>query len=438
MDERLARWQAWLYERLKAYEVAGLKALRPSLENMKKWDQHLGHPHRHYPILHIAGTNGKGSTAAFLAAILQTAGYRVGLHTSPHFFAFTERMRINGQEPPIEWVDQFLKAHKAFILAHNLSFFEVTVGMSLAWFAEAAVDIALVEVGLGGRWDATNVVTPEVAIITPIDWDHVEILGPTLAHIAQEKAGIIKPNRPLVIAPSQQPIALTVLTEVARTVSAPYFIAPQPLTPKDWLKEGRSLYRVFEDPTRQRLYKSNLGANYQGVNIATALLAIEVLKAQGWRIDEHAITYGLAEAANLAPLWGRLQWVWNGDQLALLDVAHNPHGLRALLESLSTLPHLPNAIILGFSREKDIRTCLEIIKEGRSGSLYLTAAQNPRALPPESLEKAAYDIGLKPDRVFPTALDALSYSLEAGQTPLVTGSLFLVADALKALWTHPH
>jgi dihydrofolate synthase / folylpolyglutamate synthase len=206
MRTGLQAWQAWLYQRLTAYELSGRKGLHPTLSFMQKWDARLGYPHRAYPIIHIAGTNGKGSTAAFLASILQWAGYRVGYHTSPHFFAFTERMRVNGEEPPESWVDAFLSQHADFAAHENLSFFEVTVGMSFAWFREAQVDIAVVEVGLGGRWDATNVIeSPVVSVITPIDWDHVEILGPTLRHIASEKAGIIKPTGPSWFHPPSRP-----------------------------------------------------------------------------------------------------------------------------------------------------------------------------------------------------------------------------------------
>lgn len=188
MDPRIAAWEEWLLSRLVAYEQSGRKGLHPTLSYMQAWDEALEHPHRRYPIIHIAGTNGKGSTASFLAAVLQAAGYRVGLHTSPHLHTFTERMRVNEQLPPADWVDAFLQKYHPTIEALNLSFFEATVGMSFARFAEAAVDIAVVEVGLGGRWDATNVLSPHLCVITAIGEDHKEILGPTIADIAREKA----------------------------------------------------------------------------------------------------------------------------------------------------------------------------------------------------------------------------------------------------------
>ncbi|MCS6790944.1 MAG: Mur ligase family protein, partial [Bacteroidia bacterium] len=236
MEESLQHWQNWLYARLEAYERSGRKALHPTLSYMQAWDDRLGYPHRQYPILHIAGTNGKGSTSALLASVLMAAGYKVGLHTSPHLWHFTERMRVQGREPSPTWIDSFLKTWHKEIEALQLSFFEATVGMSLAYFAEEKVDIAVVEVGLGGTWDATNIVSPELAVITPIGLDHVEILGPTLTHIAKEKAGIIKPNCPVVVAPTQPPEALRVFETVAKEKTASLYQAdPYLLQPGAWI-----------------------------------------------------------------------------------------------------------------------------------------------------------------------------------------------------------
>ncbi len=436
MRQCLDRWQTWLYERLSAYEVSGRKALHPTLTFMQAWDAHLRHPHRAYPIIHIAGTNGKGSTAAFLASILQWAGYRVGYHTSPHFFYFTERMRVNGEEPPESWVEEFLTTHAGFITTQNLSFFEVTVGMSLAWFREAQVDIAVVEVGLGGRWDATNVVEgPLVSVITPIDWDHVEILGPTLRHIAREKAGIIKPDCPVVVSPAQPPEALEVFRETAEYQKAPLHVCEAPLTPLDWVLEGDYPYRRFSDS--DQVYLSDLPGDYQGVNIRTALQTIVCLRGKGWSIPDEAIRKGIQHAARTAPLWGRTQWLFPEGVPLLLEVAHNPQGFSALRQLLEKAPYQPEIVIVGFSSDKDYAGALSHL-QGLSVALWAVAARNPRALPPAEITYAAQKLGLIAREEGPTVSDALRRALSHKKPVAVTGSIFVVAEALSALRTYAH
>jgi len=438
MRTGLQAWQAWLYQRLTAYELSGRKGLHPTLSFMQKWDARLGYPHRAYPIIHIAGTNGKGSTAAFLASILQWAGYRVGYHTSPHFFAFTERMRVNGEEPPESWVDAFLSQHADFAAHENLSFFEVTVGMSFAWFREAQVDIAVVEVGLGGRWDATNVIeSPVVSVITPIDWDHVEILGPTLRHIASEKAGIIKPTRPVVVSPAQPPEAIEVFHETAHAKNAPLHLSPPPLHPLDWVLAGGIPYRRFQDPLSGKVYLSDLPGDYQGVNIRTALQVVEVLRTHGWAIADTAVEMGLQNAARTAPLWGRTQWLFHEGTPILLEVAHNPQGFAALRQLLEQAPYQPEIFLVGFSSDKDYEGALAALR-GLPIEVWAVAAQNPRALDPAVVAAAAQRLGLSA-RVIQAPVAAAFQEALTRQKPLaITGSLFLVAEALSALRTNPH
>lgn len=434
MRQGLDRWQAWLYERLSAYELGGRKALHPTLTFMQAWDAHLGYPHRAYPVIHIAGTNGKGSTAAFLASILQWAGYRVGYHTSPHFFYFTERMRVNGEEPPESWVEDFLTTHAEFIIRQNLSFFEVTVGMSLAWFREAQVDIAVVEVGLGGRWDATNVVeAPLVSVITPIDWDHVDILGPTLRHIAREKAGIIKPGCPVVVSPAQPPEALEVFYETAEYQKAPLYVCEAPLTPQDWVLERDYPYRRFSDS--EQVYLSDLPGDYQGVNICTALQTIARLRERGWTIPDEAIKQGIQYAARTAPLWGRTQWLFPEGVPLLLEVAHNPQGFSALRQLLEKAPYQPEIVIVGFSSDKDYMGALRHLR-GLSVVLWAVAAQNPRALLPAEIVRAAQELGLLAIEGGATVPEALHKALSQKKPVAVTGSIFVVAEALSALRTY--
>jgi len=403
---------------------------------MQAWDAHLRHPHRAYPIIHIAGTNGKGSTAAFLASILQWAGYRVGYHTSPHFFYFTERMRVNGEEPPESWVEEFLTTHAGFITTQNLSFFEVTVGMSLAWFREARVDIAVVEVGLGGRWDATNVVEgPLVSVITPIDWDHVEILGPTLRHIAREKAGIIKPGCPVVVSPAQPPEALEAFHETAEYQKAPLHVCEAPLTPLDWVLERDYPYRRFSDSGQ--VYLSDLPGDYQGVNLRTALQTIVCLRGKGWSIPDEAIRKGIQHAARTAPLWGRTQWLFIEGIPVLLEVAHNPQGFSALRQLLEKAPHRPEILIVGFSSDKDYTGALRHL-QGLSVKLWAVAARNPRALAPAEIACAAQKLGLMSSEQGPTVSEALRKALSYKKPVAVAGSIFVVAEALSALRTYAH
>ncbi len=434
MGQGLDWWQAWLYKRLSAYELGGRKALHPTLTFMQAWDAHLRYPHRAYPVIHIAGTNGKGSTAAFLASILQWAGYRVGYHTSPHFFYFTERLRVNGAEPPESWVKDFLTTHAEFIIRQNLSFFEVTVGMSLAWFREAQVDIAVVEVGLGGRWDATNVVeAPLVSVITPIDWDHVDILGPTLRHIAREKAGIIKPGCPVVVSPAQPPEALEVFHTTAEYQKAPLYMCEAPLTPLDWVLEESYPYRQFSDP--EQVYLSDLPGDYQGVNIRTALQTIACLREKGWSIPDEAVRKGIQHAARTAPLWGRTQWLFPEGVPLLLEVAHNPQGFSALRRLLEKAPYQPELVIVGFSSDKDYVGALRHLR-GLSVRLWAVAAQNPRALPPAQIVRAAQTLGLTAIEEGPTVSDALRKALSYKKPAVITGSIFVVAEALSALRTY--
>ncbi len=429
----IEHWQAWLYSRLRAYEQSGRKALHPTLDFMRQWDAQLKHPHRAYPIIHIAGTNGKGSTSAFLAAILQAAGYRVGLHTSPHLWRFTERMLVNGQEPPDAWVEAFLSRWQATIEALQLSFFEATVGMTLARFADAGVDIAIVEVGLGGRWDATNIITPLLSVITPIGWDHVEILGPTIKHIAAEKAGIIKPHRPVILARQTHPEVLPVVEQVAHAQGATLIDATHyhRLEALHWAPLPEGYRRIFLDRQTGQTYASPLTGDYQAINLETVLTVVDYLRAQGWDIPAEAVREGIETVHEKTCLYGRGQWVIQKRKVLLFDVAHNPHGFAALRELIRHAPVPLESLVIGFSGEKDIPRCLEALG-GWRGRIFFTAARNSRALAPQQLQRTAASIGYSGEALFPVER-ALSAALDSSQSVLVTGSVYLVAEALSAV-----
>ncbi|MCX8113117.1 MAG: bifunctional folylpolyglutamate synthase/dihydrofolate synthase [Bacteroidia bacterium] len=426
----MAAWQQWLYGRLRAYELNGRKALHPTLEFMKRWDALLGHPHRRYPIIHVAGTNGKGSTSAFLASILQAAGYRVGLHTSPHFWYFTERMRVNGAEPPEAWVEGFLSRWKSTIEDLQLSFFEATVGMSLAYFAEAGVDVAVVEVGLGGLWDATNIVEPLLSVITPIGWDHVEILGPTIADIARQKGGIIKPGCPVVVSPQEHEEVLPVLRMIAQSQKAPITEAHYRLRPTSWILESQTYRRVFLEEKTGLSYTSDLTGDYQAVNIATVLSTVEVLESLGWKVGDQAIREGLASAGERAPIWGRAQWIVKGRNTFVLDVAHNPPAFAALRRLINNAPISLEGLIIGFSQDKDIEESLRALG-GWEGPVFFAEARNPRALGAHTLQRLAEPLGYK-GTAFGDVVQALQRAMDSCQSLLITGSIYLVAEALSA------
>lgn len=429
-------WQEWLYGRLHAYEKSGRKGLHPTLDFMRRWDERLDHPHHQYPIIHIAGTNGKGSTSALLASILQKGGYRVGLHTSPHLWRFTERMRVNGKEPPDSWVDAFLSRWQGEIEAMGLSFFEATVGMSLAYFAEAQVDIAIVEAGLGGRWDATNIITPLLSVITAIGWDHVEILGPTIAHIAREKGGIIKHGRPVVVAPQSHPEVLPVLKSIAEAASSPFYLSDgYGFSAAGWIEMPETFLRVFREEKTGQIYESELTGDYQVVNLSTVFTVIDVLRGLGWYIPESAIREGIRWVATTASLFGRGQWIRGGGKTILLEVAHNPPGFEALRQFLEKSPVPLEGLILGFSREKDIAGALRALG-GWQGPVFFTQAQNPRALSPDRLRDIAAALGYKGES-YPTIHSALHAAHSMCQSFLITGSVFLVAEALSAIYTGP-
>lgn len=428
----IEQWQAWLYSRLQAYEQSGRKALHPTLDYMRSWDVQLGHPHRAYPIIHVAGTNGKGSTAAFLAAILQAAGYRVGLHTSPHLWRFTERMLVNGQEPSDTWVDAFLARWRETIETLQLSFFEATVGMSLACFADAGVDIAVVEVGLGGRWDATNIIEPLVSVITPIGWDHVEILGPTIENIAGEKAGIIKPGCPVIISRQSHPEVLPVFYHTAEHRGAPLTeaIHYHKVESAGWRRLPDTYHRVYLDTQTGESYTSPLSGDYQTTNLETVLTVVDHLRVSGWEIPQSAVHEGIQTVTEKTHLRGRGQWLLRQGKTLLFDVAHNPPGFLALRTLLQRAPEAPQGLVIGFSREKDVVECLRALG-GWDGPVFFTAARSSRALPPAELRDIAASVGYQGEVVSPVER-ALMEALARCERVLVTGSVYLVAEALSA------
>ena len=345
----------WMFSQLPMYQRQGKTAFRKDLTNSIALSKHLNFPESTFKTIHVAGTNGKGSASHMLASVLQESGYKVGLYTSPHLKDFRERIKINGKLiKKIEVVD-FIKNNKSFFETNQLSFFEMTVGLAFECFAKHKVDIAVVEVGLGGRLDSTNIITPEVSVITNIGYDHTQFLGETLPEIAFEKAGIIKHKVPVVIGEYQKEV-FQVFEKIAKEKSAPLFLASK---------------------NENNTYTSDLKGSYQILNIKTVLQTIEVLKTKGFAISEKNIKNGLQKVVKNTGLMGRWQ-VLNEQPKAICDTAHNAEGLRYVLKQLEEEKYEQLHIVFGVVNDKDLTSILPLFP--KNAIYYFCKPNIPRGL----------------------------------------------------------
>jgi dihydrofolate synthase/folylpolyglutamate synthase len=416
----------YLINSLPMFQRVGASAFKKDLSNTLALCAHLGNPELRLRTVHVAGTNGKGSTSHTLAAVLQSAGYKTGLYTSPHLKSFTERIRINGQEIPEQAVVQFVEANKAFFDELKPSFFEMTVGMAFWYFAQQQVDIAIVEVGMGGRFDSTNVIRPELSVITNIGWDHVQFLGNTLTAIAGEKAGIIKEGIPVVISHTQ-PETTEVFLQKAKEVSAPIVFADQRVHVEKIYSEARQALFTIEKDGKKSESKFALLGNYQRHNLPGILVSIDILKESGWEISSHAVERGLAEVTSLTGLKGRWQ-ILNQKPMIIADTGHNEPGIREILSQLKTYSYKKLWMILGMVQDKDISKILAILPI--EASYIFCQANLPRALPAIHLAEKAAAFGLL-GQVIPDVNAALNFARKnAGPDDLifVGGSTFVVAE----------
>ena len=421
----------YLYNSAPLFQQVGSAAYKEGLENTYTLDEYFGHPHRRFRTIHIAGTNGKGSCSHTLAAILQSAGYRVGLYTSPHLVDFRERIRINGTPVSQQFVIEFVEKHRHFFEPLHPSFFELTTAMAFLYFAEQAVDIAVIEVGLGGRLDCTNIIQPDLSLITNISFDHVQFLGNTLAQIAGEKAGIIKPHTPVVIGettPETKPVFL----DKALSVDAPIIFA----------EEEHLLYNASHEANGNYLYqtadytdlKGELGGLCQEKNTNTLLSALRQLKQTGYRFSETDVRNGFAHVCELTRLQGRWQRLANHPTV-ICDTGHNVGGIRYIAEQLSRQHYDRLRIVIGMVNDKDIRGVLALLPT--DASYYFTQASVKRALPAEEVQKQASAFGLK-GNAYPNVKIALKEALaQSGPQDLIFigGSSFIVADLLATCYT---
>ena len=402
----------YLYNSAPMFQQVGAGAYKEGLENTRALDAHFRHPHEHFRSLHIAGTNGKGSCSHTLAAILQSAGYRVGLYTSPHLVDFRERIRVNGQPISEDYVIRFVEEERAFFEPLSPSFFELTTAMAFKYFADEKVDVAVVEVGLGGRLDCTNIIHPDLCIITNISLDHTQFLGHTLAQIAGEKAGIIKPGIPIVIGETT-PETRPVFYQKAQEEGAPIHWAEEEGHENDY--PGLS----FE-----------LKGLYQEKNRRTLLTALPILKEIGYRLTENDIRQGFAHVVELTGLMGRWQKLQDSPTL-ICDTGHNTGGIAYIAQQLRAQPCHRLHIVLGMVNDKDIRGVLALLPH--EADYYFTQASVKRALPADELVRLGTEAGLKGEAFanVPAAVRAAQKRSLPEDFIFVGGSTFVVADLLS-------
>jgi len=421
----------FLYTRLPMYQRTGPAAYKDSLENTLILDELFGFPHRNFKSVHVAGTNGKGSSSHLLASVLQEAGYKVGLYTSPHLIDFRERIKINGEmiseEGVVDFVNRFREMNETAQL--EPSFFEMTVAMAFDYFRHQKIDIAIIEVGLGGRLDSTNIIRPEVSLITNISLDHTALLGNSIEKIAAEKAGIIKESVPVVISESNE-LYNQVFETVAREKQSPIYFADREFQSgySMFLPEGKQVFNFNKGG--QMAYpklKMDLLGNYQRKNAGGVLKTIELLQQKGWIIRNQAIYEGFSNASKNTGLRGRWEVVGN-NPLVVCDTAHNAAGLTDIVEQIKATAWKKLYLVLGMVNDKNLDQALAVLP--REANYFFTQAKIPRALPAADLATQAAVLGLH-GQVIGSVPEAVAKALEQAQPEdliFIGGSTFVVAD----------
>lgn len=420
----------YLYSALPLFSRTGARAMKPGLENIARLCAYLNNPQERFKMIHVAGTNGKGSVCHMLSAVLMQNGYKTGLYTSPHLTDFRERIRINGEWVSAKFVTEFVTLAKPFIEEFKPSFFEITVGMALEYFARQQVDIAVIETGLGGRLDSTNIIVPVLSVITNIGLDHTDILGDTLAKIAREKAGIIKQGVPVVIGETGEETK-PVFEETAAANQSPILFATDRFSVMSVKQSRVSLEaEVFDHATQQKeMYVLDLPGSYQQTNLLTVLAALEVLK-QTMVLSAPKIRSALAAARVLTGFQGRWELL-REHPVVVLDVAHNAEGMRALLHNITLQSYDRLRIVMGMVRDKPIDEVL--LQMPKNATYYFTQAHLPRALPAQDLflRAQAYTLqGQVYADVNVAVHDALRDS-DSRDLIVVCGSVFLIGEVKR-------
>jgi dihydrofolate synthase/folylpolyglutamate synthase len=419
----------FLFNSFPMFEKTGGSAYNPGLSRIEDLCKHFGDPQKKIRTVHIAGTNGKGSSSHLIAAVMQSAGYKTGLYTSPHLKDFTERIRINGIEISKEEITGFVNEHLDYFKSYKASFFEITTLMAFYFFAKEKVDLAIIETGLGGRLDSTNVILPEASLITNISFDHMQYLGDTLAKIAFEKAGIIKEGIPVVIG-EQQPETLPVFEQTARAKKATLIYAENFCMLDNILfAEGKMKADARVGDLFLKGLECELGGFYQEKNIKGVLTILDLLKKKDWHITEEHIRQGFSKVIELTGLKGR--WYFLQHQPSILcDTAHNEAGIKNITQQLKTLSYENLYVVLGMVKDKEVEKILNLLP--KNAWYFFTMPGIPRALEADILFEKATVAGLKGE-VIKTVSDALKKAKEkAGKNDLiyVGGSTFVVAEVL--------
>jgi dihydrofolate synthase/folylpolyglutamate synthase len=420
----------YLYDCLPVFHHVGGEAYKPGLDNTICLMSALKNPQNGFRSIHIAGTNGKGSVSNFLAAVLQKAGYKTGLYTSPHLVDFRERIRVNGEMIDKHYVVNFVEQHKELINEINPSFFEATMAMAFNYFADCKVDIAIIEVGLGGRLDSTNIIQPELSVITNISYDHVGFLGNTLEKIAFEKAGIIKSKTPVIIGetlPETRPVFET----KAKIENAPVYYAEDLIKVK-FIEFKNNKMRV--ETSDNKSFTIGLCGLYQLKNIATTLTAVKQLKALNYDITDAHLREGLENVSEITGLQGRWQIVQQ-KPLVIADIAHNPAGIQFVTKQLRAQPYHHLRIIFGVVNDKDISAMLPFLP--KNARYYFTQANIERALSVEPLHQKAQSNHLKGDAYLSVkqAVESAFKESLPDDCILITGSNYVVGEALEFINT---
>ena len=420
----------WMFNKLPMYQRIGAAAYKADLNNTIQLLQLLDNPQNNFKSVHVAGTNGKGSVSHMLASVFQEAGYKTGLYTSPHLRDFRERIRIDGEMIPEESVTQFIETYKNKFETMELSFFEMTVGMAFDYFAKEKVDIAIVEVGMGGRLDSTNLITPELSVITNIDFDHMKFLGDTRAEIAYEKAGIIKPGIPVVIGETH-PETAQVFIDKAKECNSPIYFADQ-IFDCDKIHIESAIVQKFDIWKNSELYmealETPLMGNYQRKNLTTVMCALDLLCSK-FDLSEGDIRDGIGKVIRNTHLMGRWQILCK-DPLTVADTGHNVAGITEVVRQLAEMQYGKLHFVLGMVNDKDIDSVLQLLP--RNADYYFCKANIPRGLDANILAEKAFEMGLR-GQVFESVSHAYRSAVNNahfGDLVFVGGSNFTVAEVV--------
>ncbi|HOZ15508.1 MAG TPA: folylpolyglutamate synthase/dihydrofolate synthase family protein [Tenuifilaceae bacterium] len=418
----------YLFSQLPMFQRIGKAAYKADLGNTLQLDEYFNHPHKNFKSIHIAGTNGKGSTSHMLASILQSAGYKVGLYTSPHLKDFRERIRINGEMiPEIEVID-FVAKHKSLFEQVKPSFFEMTVALAFDYFSREKVDIAVVEVGLGGRLDSTNIITPLLSVITNIGLDHTDLLGDTLPKIATEKAGIIKKGVPVVISQFQPEVSQVFTDKAQETKSELIFAEQQYKVEKiDYSDTFQSIAINHQGVVTS--WDLDLMGSYQKFNLAGVLASIDILNKIGLSISRDSVVAGLKSVQKSTGLMGRWQKLQDSPKV-FCDTGHNVDGITQVLEQINRIPHKQLHMVIGMVGDKNIVGMLALLP--KDATYYFTKASIPRALDQNELQQRASNFGLKGNTYLTIneALVSAKNNAEIDDLIFVGGSTFVVAEVV--------